>query len=110
MCSQDIFHQRELFNKLSHCYYWEGMRGDIQKVYETCVVRVFPYMVKNTLPVSEPFECMGMDSIRWTPVQRQTGFPVTKWPGVFPVKDRSTTTVVEIFCWKHGVPAKIITT
>ena len=36
---------------------------------------------------------------------------LTKWPEVFPVKDRSATTVVTCLAelvWRHGVPAKII--
>ena len=28
---------KRMFNKLSQYYYWQGMRGDIQEVCETCI-------------------------------------------------------------------------
>ena len=36
------FSSKRIFDKLSQYYYWQGMRGDIQKVCETCVVCASP--------------------------------------------------------------------
>ena len=67
------FSPKRMFNKLSQYYYWQGMRGDIQKVCETCIVcastqgqerRKKPLL--HCIPVGEPFECVGMILKRWT--------------------------------------------
>ena len=62
------FSPKRMFNKLSQYYYWQGMRGDIQNVCETCIVcastqgqerRKKPLL--HCIPVGEPFECVAMD-------------------------------------------------
>ena len=96
------------------------MRGDIQKVCETCILctstqgqrqRKKPFL--HCIPVGEPFECVGMDfkemdtSTDGNRYARVFKDYLTKWP----VKDRSATTVAKCsaeLVWRHGVPAKII--
>ena len=114
------FSPKRMFNKLSQYYYWQGMRGDIQKVCETCIVcastqgqerRKKPLL--HCIP-GEPFECVGMDFKEMDTRNRYALVfqdYLTKWPEVFPVKDRSATTVATCLAelvWRHGVPAKII--
>ena len=57
-----------MLNRLSQYYCWPGMRADVQKVCENCIVyastqgqelrRKSPLYC---IPVGEPFECIGMD-------------------------------------------------
>ena len=118
------FSTKRMFNKLSQYYYWQGMRGDIQKVCETCIVcastqgqerRKKPLL--HCIPVGEPFECVGMDFKEMDTSTDGNRYALvfqdylTKWPEVFPVKDRSAITVAKCLAelvWRHGVPAKII--
>lgn len=118
------FSSKRMFNKLSHYYYWQGMRGDIQKVCETCIVcasaqgqerRKKPLL--HCIPVGEPFECVGMDFKEMDTSTDGNRYALvfqdylTKWPEVFPVGDRTATTVAKCLAelvWRHGVPAKIV--
>ena len=118
------FSQKRMFNKLSQYYYWQGMRGDIQKVCETCIVCASTQgqerqkkPLLHCIPVGEPFECVGMDFKEMDTSTDGNRYALvfqdylTKWPEVFPVKDRSATTVAKCLAelvWRHGVLAKII--
>ena len=118
------FSPKRMFNKLSQYYYWQEMRGDIQKVCETCVVcastqgqerQKKPFL--HCIPVGKPFQCVGMDFKEMDVSSNGNRYALvfqdylTKWPEVFPVQDRSATTVAKCLAelvWRHGVPAKII--
>ena len=118
------FAPKRMFNRISQYYYWNGMRGDIQKVCETCIVcasaqgqerRKKPPL--HCIPVGEPFQCVGMDFKEMDTSTDGNRYALvfqdylTKWPEVFPVKDRCAATVATCLAelvWRHGVPAKII--
>ena len=67
--------------------------------------------------MGEPFQCVGMDFKEMDTSTDGNRYALvfqdylTKWPEVFPFKDRSATTVAKCLAdlvWRHGVPAKII--
>ena len=118
------FALKKMLSKLSQYYYWPGMRADVQKVCENCVVcastqgqeqRKKPPL--HCIPVGEPFECVGMDFKELDVSEDGNRYALvfqdylTKWPEVFSVPDRTAPTVAKCLAelvWRHGVPAKII--
>ena len=118
------FAPKKMFSKLCQYYYWPGMRADIQKVCENCIVcasaqgqglRKRPPL--HCIPVGEPFECLGMDFKELDISEEGNRYALvfqdylTKWPEVFPVKDRTAPTVAKCLAelvWRHGVPSKIV--
>ena len=118
------FAPKKMFKKLSQYYYWPGMLADVQKVCENCIVcastqgqelRKKPPL--HCIPVGQPFECIGMDfkeldvSVDGNRYALVFQDYLTKWPEVFPVKDRTAPTVAKCLAemvWRHGVPTKII--
>ena len=62
------FAAKKLLENLSLMYYWSGMRADVYRKCESCIVcasvqgqgrRAYPPM--KSIPVGGPFECIGMD-------------------------------------------------
>ena len=118
------FSPKRMFNKLSQYYFWQGMRGDIQKVCETCIVCASTQgqerckkPLLHCIPVGEPFEHVGMDFKEMDVSTDGNRYALvfqdylTKWPEVFQVRDRSATTVAQCLAelvWRHGVPSKLI--
>ena len=64
--------------------------------------------------MGEPFERVRMDIKEMdvsTDGNRYALDYLTKWPEVFPVRDRAATTVAQCIAelvWRHGVPSKFI--
>ena len=90
------FSTKRIFNKLSQYYYWQGMRGDIQKVCETCIVCASTQgqerrrkLLLHCIPMGEPFECVGMDFKEMDTSTDGNRYALvfqdylTKWPEVF---------------------------
>lgn len=118
------FAPKKMFKKLSQYYYWPGMRVNVQKVCENCIVcasirgqelRKKPPL--HCIPVGQPFECIGMDFKELDVSEDGNRYALVfqdyliKWPEVFPVKDRTAPTVAKCLVelvWRHDVPTKII--
>lgn len=71
----------------------------------------------KSIPVGGPFECISMDFKQMDVSHSGNRYALvfqdylTKWPEVYPVPDRSASTVAKCLAdliWKHGVPVKII--
>ena len=100
------------------------MRADIENWCRgclTCVTRRPGQAVKPPLtpiPVSGPFDPVGVDVIHYPTTERGNRYAVvfvdylTKWPEVFPVADQTTHTLakllVEEIVPRHGVPRELL--
>lgn len=100
------------------------MRRDVHQKCSSCVVcasvqgqerKVRPPL--KSIPVGGPFECISMDFKQMDVSHSGNRYALvfqdylTKWPEVYPVPDRSASTVAKCLAdliWKHGVPVKII--
>ena len=87
----------------------------------TCATRQPGQAVKPVLtpiPVSGPFDRVGVDVIHFSKSSSGNGYAVvfvdylTKWPEVFPTADQTTLTIakllVEEIIPKHGVPNEML--
>ena len=118
------FAPKKLMQRVSQYYYWPQMKADIFKVCESCVTCLStqgqerrPRPPLKSIPVGEPFECIGMDFKEFDVSERGNRYALvfqdylTKWPEVYPVQDRKAPTVASCLAdlvWRHGVPARII--
>ena len=61
------FTPKKMFKKLSQYYYWPGMRADVQKVCENCIVcastqgQELRKLSLHCIPVGQLFKFIGMD-------------------------------------------------
>ena len=71
----------------------------------------------HSIPVGEPFACIGMDFKEMDQSFDKNQFALvfqdylSKWPEVYPVADRTASTVAKClvdFIYRHGVPSTII--
>ena len=71
----------------------------------------------KSIEVGHVFECIGMDFLEMDTAKSGNRYALvfqdylSKWPEVYPVKDRKAETVAHCLLdvvWKHGVPARII--
>ena len=117
------FSAKKMLQKLKQYFYWPGMSSMIFKKCESCLVgattqgqekRQNPEL--HSIPVGEPFACIGMDfkemdesfDNRFALVFQDY---LSKWPEVYPVADRTASTVAKCLAdliYRHGVPSTII--
>jgi len=100
------------------------MKADIYQVCESCVACLatqgherIPCPPLKSIPVDEPFECIGMDFKEFDVSYKENRYALvfqdylTKWPEVYPVPDWKAQTVAGYLAelvWRHGVPSCII--
>ena len=114
----------KVHSELQQHYWWEGMRRDITQWTSGCLVcatrstgrAVRPPL--NPIPVSGPFDRVGVDIIQFPRTRRGNRYAIvfvdylTKWPEVFPAPDQSSATVakllVEEIVSRHGVPGEVL--
>ena len=118
------FAPKKLYKRVSQQFYWPRMRGDVYKKCELCITCASAQGQKRrqnpplqSIPVGEPFECLGMDFKEMDPSHEGNRYALvlqdylTKWPEVFAVPERTASTIAKCLCdviWRHGVPRKII--
>ena len=118
------FAPKKMLQRVSQYYYWPKMSADVHEVCRSCVVCLStqgqdrrPRPPLKSIPVGEPFECVGMDFKEFDVSNKGNRYALvfqdylTKWPEVFPVADRTAKTVASCLAelvWRHGVPARII--
>ena len=119
-------HLREakLHSQLAKHYWWPRMRSDITawcRACLTCATHHVGRAVKPPLtpiPVSGPFDRVGVDVIQFTKSYQGNQYAVvfvdylTKWPEVFAVPDQTSLTIarllVERLVSRHGVPRELL--
>ena len=68
----------------------------------------------HSIPVGEPFACIGMDFKEIDESFDKNRFALvfqdylSKWPEIYPVADRTASTVAKRLVYRHGVPSTII--
>ena len=119
-------HLREakVHGQLARHYWWPRMRADISKwcrVCVTCASRQVGQATKpplSPIPVSGPFDLVGVDVIKFPKSQKGNQYAVvsmdylTKWPEVFPTRDQTSLTIarllVEHVVSRHGFPTGLL--
>ena len=114
----------KIHGELSRRYWWPGMRRDIIRWCQACLVcasRQVGRAVRPPLtpiPVSGPFDRVGVDVLHFPKSTAGNQYAVvfvnylTKWPEVFATADQSALTIakllVEEFVSRHGVPTQLL--
>lgn len=114
----------KVHSELRRHYWWPGMRKDITGWTRGCIVCATHVTGRATrcpltpIPVSGPFDRVGVDVIQFPRSRRGNQYAVvfvdylTKWPEVFAVPDQTAATIanllVENIISRHGVPAEIL--
>lgn len=119
-------HLREtkIHGQLARHYWWPRMRADIAKWCRACVTCASRRVGQaskpplNPIPVSGPFNLVGVDVIKFPKSQKGNQYAVvfmdylTKWPEVFPTRDQTSLTIarllVEHVVSRHGVPTGLL--
>ena len=118
------FASKRTIKRLSQYFYWQGMSSDVYHKCFSCIqcasVQGQGHRGKpplKSIEVGGPFECVGMDFLEMDKSNGGNRYALvfqdylTKWPKVYPVKDRKAETVAKCLLdliWKHGVPNRII--
>ena len=118
------FSAKKMLQKLKQYFYWPGMSSMIFKKCESCLLcattqgqerRQNPEL--HSIPVGEPFACIGMDFKEMDESFDKNRFALvfqdylSKWPEVYPVANRTASTVAKCLAdliYRHGVPSTII--
>jgi len=118
-------HLREMktYSQLQKHYWWPGLRTDVRKWCQSCLVCASRHVGKaqkpplSPIPVAGPFDCLGVDVIQFPCSYDGNKYAIvfmdylTKWPEVFPVANQTAETIaqalVEVIT-RHGVPAKLL--
>ena len=118
-------HLREMktYSQLQKHYWWPGLRTDVRKWCQSCLVCASRHIGKaqkpplSPIPVAGPFDCLGVDIIQFPCSYDGNKYAIvfmdylTKWPEVFPVPNQTAETIaralVEVIS-RHGVPAKLL--
>ena len=113
-----------MLQRLKQYFYWPGMKAAVYKKCESCLIcatiqdqerKQKPAL--NSIPVGKPFACNGMDFKEMDKRFDDNHYALifqdylTKWPEVYPVADRTSSTVercVADLVYRHGVPTTII--
>ena len=114
----------KIHGELSRQYWWPGMRRDIFRWCQACMVcasRQVGRAVRPPLtpiPVSGPFDRVGVDVLHFPKSTAGNQYAVvfvdylTKWPEVFATTDQSALTItkllVEEVVIRHGVPTQLL--
>ena len=116
-------HLREskVHSELGKHYWWPGMHGDIVNWCKACLVCATRHVGRavkpllTPIPVSGPFDRVGVDIIRYVMSRAGNQYAVvfvdylTKWPEVYPVPDHTIARLlVEEFIPRHGVPSELL--
>ena len=118
------FAVQRMNERVSQYFYWSGMRSDIHKKCMSCIECASVQgqsghgrPLLKSIEVGHIFECIGMDFLEMDTAKSGNRYALvfqdylSKWPEVYPVKDRKAETVAHCLLdvvWKHGVPARII--
>ena len=110
--------------ELAKHYWWPGMRSDVIRWCRACLTCATRQIGQATrplltpIPVSGPFDRMGVDVIQFPTSHSGNKYAVvfmdylTKWPEVFPVANQSALTIatllVEKIVSRHGVPTQLL--
>jgi len=115
---------KKMHSQLAKYYWWPGMRSDIVKWSRACWVcasrqvgkPIRPFL--SPIPVSCPFDRVGVDVIQFTTSSKGHKYAVvfvdylTKWPEVFPAWNQTSLTIarllVEHIVPRHGVPSQLL--
>ena len=118
------FSAKKMLQKLKQYFYWPGMSSMVFKKCESCLTcattqgqerRQNPEL--HSIPVGEPFACIGMDFKEMDESCDKNRFALvfqdylSKWPEVYAVADRTAPTVAKCLAdliYRHGVPSTII--
>lgn len=120
------FTERKLHATLSCQYWWKGMRADVCRFCQSCLVcalrkgtgrKTCPPLTSNT-SWWPPFEMIGVDVLQLPLLHLGNQYAVvfqdylTKWPEVFAVADQQAKTIarllVEHIVARHGVPQRLL--
>ena len=118
------FSVKKMSQRLKQYFYWPGMSSMVFKKCESCLTcattqgqerRHNPEL--HSIPVGEPFACVGMDFKEMDESCDKNRFALvfqdylSKWPEVYAVADRTAQTVAKCLAdviYTHGVPSAII--
>ena len=118
------FSAKKMLQRLKQYFYWPGMSSMVFKKCESCLTcattqgqerRQNPEL--HSIPVGEPFACIGMDFKEMDESYDRNRFALvfqdylSKWPEVYAVADRTASTVAKCLAdliYRHGVPSTII--
>ena len=118
------FSAKKMLQRLKQYFYWPGMSSMVFKKCESCLTcattqgqerRQNP--VLHSIPVGEPFACIGIDFKEMDESYDKNRFALvfqdylSKWPEVYAVADRTALTVAKCLAdliYRHGVPSTII--
>ena len=112
----------KVYSEIQRHYCWEGMRKDVTQWTRGCLVcatRSAGRAVRaplSPIPVSGPFDRVGVDIIQFPRTKRGNRYAVvfidylTKWPEAFAVPDQSSATVAKLLVEvsRHGVPSEVL--
>ena len=114
----------KIHSQLAKHFWWPTMRADIVKWCRACQVcatrqvgkPIHPFL--SPIPVSGPFDRVGVDIIQFPPSSKGNKYAIvfmdylTKWPEVFPSKNQNSLTIarllVECIVPRHGVPVQLL--
>ena len=114
----------KIHGKLLRRYWWPGMRSNIIRWCQACLVcarrqvgqRIRPPL--TPIPVAGPFDRVGVDVLHFPKSAAGNQYAVvfvdylTKWPEVFATSDQTALTIakllVEEVVSRHGVPAELL--
>ena len=114
----------KIHGELSRRYWWPGMRSNIIRWCQACLVcssrqvgqRIRPPL--TPIPVAGPFDRVGVDVLHFPKSAAGNQYAVvfvdylTKWPEVFAASDQTALTIakllVEEVVSRHGVPAELL--
>ena len=114
----------KIHGELAKRYLWQGMRSDIIKWCQACLVCASQQVGRAVCPplipilVSGPFDHVGVDVLRFPKSAEGNQYVVvfmdylTKWPEVFATHDQSALTIAKLFVQevvcRHGVPSQLL--
>ena len=114
----------KIHSQLGQHYWWLSMRADINSWARACAICASRQIGKplhpclTPLPVGGPFDRVGVDVVQLPNSSKGNKYVVvfvdylTKWPEVFPVKDKNSLTIarllVEHIIPQHGVPSQLL--
>ena len=112
-------HLREMktYSQLQTHYWWPGLRTDVRKWCQSCLVCASRHVGKaqkpplSPIPVAGPFDCIGVDVIQFPCSYDGNKYAVvfmdylTKWPEVFAVANQTAETIAQTLV---EVPAKLL--
>ena len=117
--------EKKVFDRLSCHVWWKGMRNDIHKFCQSCLVCSTRKGTRGTckhplqqIPVGGPFHRVGVDILQLPLTTKGNYYVVvftdylTKWPEAFAIPDQAAETIAkvlvkEVIC-RHGIPEELL--